>query len=119
MEDKIEINLNKNFVKLENITKLDKKFYEDHKGEEKDVDVFKSEVDYEVECHDISEGEILLGISGEFGHFFVNWEPKPSELLSLVEQQESISGDVLVKIVELVVKKLNKFKALLESIKGV
>lgn len=49
----------------------------------------------------------------------LDWKPEAQEVAAIVEQElDNISGDSLTKIIELVVKKLNKFRSFIESIKG-
>ena len=112
------INVNKAFVKPENLVKLDKEYFKQYSGTEEDEEVFKTELDYQIDVIDIQDGVVLLGMSSDLGYQCFNWEPKQEEILSFVEQQEALSGDLLVKVIEIVVKKLNKFKGVIESIKG-
>lgn len=49
----------------------------------------------------------------------LDYKPKTNIIVALVENSiDDIKGDALVSIVELVVKKLNKFKSLIESVRG-
>lgn len=49
----------------------------------------------------------------------LDYTPNTDTIVSLVENSiDDIKGDSLVSIIELVVKKLNKFKSLIESIRG-
>lgn len=49
----------------------------------------------------------------------LDYTPKPETIVALVENAiDDIKGESFVAIIEVVVKKLNKFKSLIESIRG-
>ena len=117
--EQLDIDFNKDFVKIQNLEKLDKEYFKEYSGTEPDEQVFKTQLKFTIEELDTSEDGVLLSIEGDFGRFLFNYNPKQTILLQLVENQDNIDSDILVKLVELVVKKLNKFKSLIESIKGI
>lgn len=48
-----------------------------------------------------------------------DWKPTTDSVVALVsDEMDNIKGDALVRIVELLIKRLNKFKSLIESLKG-
>lgn len=50
---------------------------------------------------------------------FGDWKPTADSVVAMVsDEMDNIKGDALVKIVELLIKRLNKFKTLIESLKG-
>lgn len=49
----------------------------------------------------------------------IDWKPKADQIVEIVSQEiDNIKGEALAKIIETIVKKLNKFKTLVETIKG-
>lgn len=72
------------------------------------------------ELNELDKGELHLSDSkGENIYVSMDYTPNTDVIVSLVEDSiDDIKGDALVKIIELVVKKLNKFKSLIESIRG-
>lgn len=51
--------------------------------------------------------------------FMSDWKPNTDSVVAMVEDEiDNIKGDALVKIVQLVIGKLNKFKSLIESVKN-
>lgn len=118
-EDNISLELNKEFIKTQNLEKLDNQYYKDYSGTEKDEEIFRVEQLATIEELDVGEDGVLLSISGDFGNMVVNYMPKQNTLIGLVEEQDNLDSDILIRVTELVVKKLNKFKSLIESIKGI
>lgn len=56
---------------------------------------------------------------GDNVYVSLDYTPKPETIVALVENAiDDIKGESLVSIIEIVVKKLNKFKSLIESIRG-
>lgn len=72
------------------------------------------------ELMELDKGELHLSErKGEDIYVSMDYSPDTDVIVSLVEESiDDIKGDALVKIIELVVKKLNKFKSLIESIRG-
>ena len=67
-----------------------------------------------------NEGELFISedVKDQF-YCSLDYTPKTDTIVALVENSiDDIKGEALVSIITLVVKKLNKFKSLIESIRG-
>lgn len=67
-----------------------------------------------------NDGELFISedVKDQF-YCSLDYTPETETIVALVENSiDDIKGDALVSIIELVVKKLNKFKSLIESIRG-
>lgn len=66
-----------------------------------------------------NDNELLVSESNDNCYVSLDYTPETDTIVALVENSiDDIKGDSLVSIIELVVKKLNKFKSLIESIRG-
>ena len=119
-EEKMDISLSKELTIPKNLINRDNEYFEQYAGTDKDSDNWRMESDYILEVIEISDqGDILFGLSSDLGYQSFNYTPKQVDLITLVENQESLSGDLMVESVQLITKKLNKFKTLIESIKNI
>ncbi|MFB5598569.1 MAG: hypothetical protein ACE5RJ_06110 [Nitrosopumilaceae archaeon] len=106
------ISINKEWF-LENKDKLE------GNSDEKGCYVIETE-NIEAELGELNEGN-KMWIKETDDNVFVSldYTPETETVVSLVENAiDDIKGDALVSIIEMVVKKLNKFKSLIESVRG-
>lgn len=67
------------------------------------------------------DGSLYITQEDKSGNIWVSIEytPRPEVIASLVEtSMDNLKGDSLTKVIEVVVKKLNKLRSFIESIKG-
>ena len=89
-------------------------------SDEKDSYVITTE-DVNAELNELSnDNELFIAeCKGDNVYVSLDYTPKPETIVALVENAiDDIKGESLVSIIEIVVKKLNKFKSLIESIRG-
>lgn len=78
--------------------------------DEKDVEVNEITDDYV----SLSQKEVNGGI-----YICLDWKPEADSIADLVERSmEDLKGESLTRVIEVVVKKLNKLRSFIESIKG-
>lgn len=99
-----------------------KQFYEKYSGENKrDPGVFVFNLpDEEIECTGVEKD---MGVFLRHDHDGINigmcWKPKVAEVVDIVDvESDNLDSDGIPKLVEIVVKKLNRFKAAIEAIKA-
>ncbi len=104
---------------------INKKWFEENKerfarqdSEEKYYEI--TDVDGTVEMNDMNEGKLSISEDADSKIYIsLSYQPSPDVIVSMVEEAlDDIKGDAFAKIIELVVKKLNKFKSLIESVRG-
>lgn len=85
-----------------------------------DKECLMIDTDGKAELNELNEGKIFISedVSNQF-YCSLDYTPETETIVALVENSiDDIKGEALVFIIELVVKKLNKFKSLIESIRG-
>ena len=103
---------------------INKQWFEKNKlkldnPDEKDSYLIQTE-NINAELNELNNGELFLSErKGENVYVSLDYKPNTETIVALVEDSiDDIKGEALVKIIELMVKKLNKFKSLIESIRG-
>lgn len=83
-------------------------------------DSYMIEVDGTVELNELTnKNELFIAESTDDIYVSLDYTPKPDTIVALVENAiDDIKGESFISIIEVVVKKLNKFKSLIESIRG-
>jgi len=74
-----------------------------------------------VEVNEITDDYVSLSQTDVNGKIYIalDWTPKPDQIADLVERSmEDLKGESLTRVIEVVVKKLNKLRSFIESIKG-
>lgn len=76
----------------------------------------------DVEVNEITDDYVSLSqkTPGENGIYIaLDWTPEADQIADLVERSmEDLKGESLTRVIEVVVKKLNKLRSFIESIKG-
>lgn len=85
-----------------------------------DKENFVIETDVKATLNELSDnGELFISEDNENVYSSLDYTPHTDTVVAMVENSiDDIKGESLVSIIELVVKKLNKFKSLIESIRG-
>lgn len=109
---------------------INKEWFEKNKAKfEENAD---EEGNYQIDDQIIREKEVELGELQNDNNLYISqievngnlyvsldWQPEPETIVEMVENViDDIKGESLSKIIELVVKKLNKLRTFLESIRG-
>ena len=117
---------------------INKKWFEEHKdefyktwkdesgSEEEDEQCYTIDLDEvckpvtpELELQEITKDGAFVSTGNTPVYLSFDWKPSPSELADLLEYAiDDIQGEPLTKVIEVVVKKLNKLRNIIESIKG-
>jgi len=105
---------------------INKEWFEKNKSkflEESDIDgSYMISTDNQATFGELNDGTIW--ISEEYDekeqcYVSLDWTPETDTIVGLVEDSiDDIKGDALIRIIEVLVKKLNKFKSLIESVRG-
>ena len=83
-----------------------------------DSDSFNEE---EVEVSEITDEDVFLTQSDTNSKIYISlsWKPTADHIAELLERSmEDLKGESLTRVIEVVVKKLNKLRSFIESIKG-
>lgn len=128
MEKELYLEINKEWFK-KNAEKLTEAHYDRYHGETNDGDKYVFDLSTDNDIHpkfELCDEEGWVEIHQDYDkpndsiHFIVYAETDDDTIGQLITNHiDDISGDGLLKVMDIVVKKLNKFKNAIESIRNI